>query len=296
MSDPKPSGYFQKWFLFITLALIWGSSFILMKRGLDVYTSNQVAAIRMMMAFLFLFPMVIGHVKEIPKNKWIILIIAGLLGNGIPAFLFTKAETGLSSSIAGILNSLTTVFALVVGIMFFKMKTTPTKIVGVFLGLAGAILTVVYNAKSGFEGNYYFSIYIIVACICYALNVNIIKTYLGPINSVQLSGFALFGVGPITAIYLFSTDFVQRLSSGSNAVISFLYVCVLGIFGTGVSQIMFNKLLKTSTVLFASSITYFIPIVAILWGLLDHESFGWIQGLGFLTVLAGVYLINTRKT
>jgi drug/metabolite transporter (DMT)-like permease len=293
MSESK-SG-FQKWFFFIILAFIWGSSFILMKRGLDVYTSNQVAAIRMMMAFLFLFPLVIRHIKEIPGNKWIIIIIAGFLGNGIPAFLFTKAETGLSSSIAGILNSLTTVFALVIGIMFFSMKTTTTKVVGVFLGLAGAILTVVYNSKGGFEGNYYFGLYIIVACICYAVNVNLIKTFLGPINSVQLSGFALFGAGPIATMYLFSTDFVQRISSGSNAVISFLYVCILGIFGTGVSQIMFNKLLKTSSVLFASSITYFIPIVAILWGLLDHESFGWMQGIGFLTVLAGVYLINTRK-
>src|ERR1700735_5221679 len=118
-----------KWFLFVLLALIWGSSFILMKRGLEAFTPPQVAALRMVVSFLFLFPFVIGHVKQIPRDKWIFIIIAGILGNGIPAFLFTKAETGLSSSIAGILNSLTTVFALVVGIIFFKMKTTPTKVV-----------------------------------------------------------------------------------------------------------------------------------------------------------------------
>jgi drug/metabolite transporter (DMT)-like permease len=285
----------MKWLLFVLLALIWGSSFILMKRGLDVYTPAQVAAIRMVVSFLFLFPFVIGHVKKIPKDKWIYIIIAGLLGNGIPAFLFKKAETGLSSSVAGILNSLTTVFSLVVGSMFFKMKTNTMKIAGVFLGLAGAILTVLYNAKGNFDNNYYFSIYIIVACICYAFNVNIIKTFLGPINSVQLSGFALFGVGPLTAAYLFSTDFLQRISSGSKGVESFFLIVLLGVFGTGVSQIMFNKLLKTSSVLFTASITYFIPIVAVLWGLLDGESLGLIQILGFLAVIVGVFLINRRK-
>ncbi|MGP8214546.1 MAG: DMT family transporter [Bacteroidia bacterium] len=293
---PNSNSSFIKWLLFVLLALIWGSSFILMKRGLDVYTPPQVAAIRMVVSFLFLFPFVIGHIKKIPADKWFFIIVAGLLGNGIPAFLFTKAETGLSSSVAGILNSLTTVFSLVVGVLFFKMKTSVIKVVGVFLGLAGAILTVVYNAKGGFDGNYYFSIYIIVACICYAFNVNIIKSFLGPINSVQLSGFALFGVGPLTAAYLFSTDFVQRISSGSNAVISFLFVVILGVFGTGVSQIMFNKLLKTSSVLFTASITYFIPVVAILWGLLDGERLGIIQILGFLAIIAGVFLINKRKT
>ncbi|HXP50687.1 MAG TPA: DMT family transporter [Bacteroidia bacterium] len=292
---PNSNSSFIKWLLFVLLALIWGSSFILMKRGLDVYTPAQVAAIRMVVSFLFLLPFVIGHIKEIPMNKWAYIIVAGLLGNGIPAFLFTKAETGLSSSVAGILNSLTTVFALVIGILFFKMKTSTMKVAGVFLGLAGAVLTVLYNAKGSFDNNYYFSIYIIVACICYAFNVNIIKTYLGPINSVQLSGFALFGVGPLTAAYLFSTDFVQRISSGRPAVISFFYIVLLGVFGTGVSQIMFNKLLKTSSVLFTASITYFIPIVAILWGILDGERLGMIQVLGFAAVIAGVFLINKRK-
>ncbi len=293
MSNSNSS--FIKWLIFVVLALIWGSSFILMKRGLEVYSPQQVAAIRMVVAFLFLFPFVIGHIKQIPMNKWVFILIAGVLGNGIPAFLFTKAETALSSSVAGILNSLTTVFALVVGVMFFKMKTSTLKVAGVFLGLAGAILTVVYNAKGSFDNNYYYSIYIIVACICYAFNVNIIKTFLGSINNVQLSGFALFGVGPLTAAYLFSTDFVQRLSSGGKAVESFFYVVLLGVFGTGVSQILFNKLLKTSSVLFSSSITYFIPIVAIMWGVLDGENLGWIQALGFAIVIAGVFLINKRK-
>ena len=294
-TSKKSSPAFIKWFLFVALALVWGSSFILMKRGLITYTPAQVAAIRMVVSFLFLFPFVIGSIKKIPRDKWIFIIIAGLLGNGIPAFLFTKAETGLSSSIAGILNSLTTVFSLVVGVIFYKMKTTTIKVAGVFLGLAGAVLTVLYNAKGGIEGNYYYGIYIITACICYAFNVNIIKTYLGPINSVQLSGFALFGVGPLTAAYLFSTDFLQRISSGGQAVTSFLYVVLLGVFGTGVSQIMFNKLLKTSSVLFAASITYFIPIVAILWGVLDGESLGWVQIFGFVIVITGVFLINKRK-
>lgn len=281
--------------LLTVLALIWGSSFILMKRGLDAFTSNQVAAIRMVVSFLCLFPFAIMHIKTIPKQKWKYIIAAGLCGNGIPAFLFTKAETGLSSSIAGVLNTLTPVLTLITGLLFFSMKTTASKVIGIFLGFAGAVCMILYNAKGDIEINYIYSFYVLIACLFYSFSANIIKNHLGNINTIHLSGFALFAIGPPSAIYLFSTDFTQRLSSGHPALISFYYVLLLGIFGTAIALILFNKLLKTSSVLFASSVTYFIPAVAVLWGLLDGEKLGIMHLVGLLTILAGVYLIN-RKT
>ncbi len=284
-----------KWFLLTVLALIWGSSFILMKKGLISYSPSQVAAIRMVVSFLCLFPFAIRHAAKVPKEKWKYIIAAGMCGNGIPAFLFTKAETGLSSSIAGVLNSLTPVFTLIVGALFFKLRTTPHKVVGIFLGFAGAVMMILYNAKGGFDSNYYFGFYILVACIFYSFSANIIKNHLGDIPSLHQAGFALFAIGPPTAIYLFSTDFTTRIASGNEALISFGYVVLLGLFGTAISLILFNQLLKISGTLFASSVTYFIPAVAVLWGLLDGEQLGFMHLVGMMTILFGVFLIN-RKT
>ncbi len=284
-----------QWILLTLLALIWGSSFILMKRGLDAYTPSQVAAIRMVVSFICLFPFAIRHVKTVPRDRWKYIVAAGLCGNGIPAFLFTEAESGLSSSIAGVLNCLTPVFTIIVGFLFFKMRTTTLKVIGIFLGFAGAVCMILYNAKGGFETNYFYSFYIILACIFYAFSANIIKTFLGGLNSIHLSGFALFAIGPPTAIYLFNTDFTQRISSGSPALVSFYYIVILGMFGTAVSLVLFNKLLKMSNPIFASSVTYFIPAVAVMWGLLDGEQLGLPHLLGLLTILFGVYLINKKK-
>jgi|ERR1035437_690633 drug/metabolite transporter (DMT)-like permease len=281
--------------LLTVLVLIWGSSFILMKRGLEVYTSSQVAAIRMVISFFCLLPFSIMHIKKIPASQWKYIIAAGLCGNGIPAFLFTKAETGLSSSIAGVLNTLTPVLTLITGVLFFKMKTTGTKVFGIFLGFIGAVCMILYNAKGDIDSNYFYGFYVLIACLFYSFSANIIKTHLGNINTIHLSGFALFAIGPPSAIYLFTTDFTTRVSSGHEAIISLIYTLLLGIFGTAIALVLFNKLLKTSTVLFASSVTYFIPAVAVLWGVLDGEKLGIMHLIGFLTILTGVYLIN-RKT
>src|SRR5665213_364517 len=153
--------------LLTVLVLIWGSSFILMKRGLDVYTSSQVAAIRMVISFLCLFPFAIMHLKKVPKSQWKYIIAAGLCGNGIPAFLFTKAETELSSSIAGVLNTMTPVFTLIVGVLFFKLRTTGMKVLGIFLGFLGAVCMILYNAKGGIDSNYLYGIFVLIACLFY---------------------------------------------------------------------------------------------------------------------------------
>jgi drug/metabolite transporter (DMT)-like permease len=284
-----------KWTLFIILSCIWGSSFILMKRGMDVFTPAQVAAIRMTVSFLCLFPFVIGHIKSIPKDKWKYIVLAGLLGNGIPAFLFTAAETKLPSAIAGVLNSLTPLFTLIVGVLFFKFKTTLAKTIGILLGFVGAALIVLYNAQGGFESNYYFSFLIALACVTYAIDTFILNNYLLNLNPIHVAGFALFFVGIVSGCYLFSTDFTHRLTTTPGALKSLGCAALLGAMGTALAQSLFNKMLKISTPLFSASVTYTIPVVAILWGLSDGEKLGYIQLIGFITVLAGIFLISRKK-
>jgi len=286
---------FLKWFLFIILSIIWGTSFILMKRGLDVFTPAQVAAIRMTVSFLCLFPFVIGHIKSIPKDKWKYLIMAGILGNGIPAVLFTTAETKIPSAIAGVLNSLTPLFTLIVGLLFFKFRTTKGKTIGVLLGFVGAALMVLYNAKGDIDANYYYSLLIIVACITYAIDTFILNNYLMDLNPIDIAGFALFFVGIISGCYLFSTDFTHRLATTPGALKSLGCAALLGAMGTALAQSLFNRMLKISSPLFSASVTYTIPFVAILWGLSDNESLGLIQIAGFITVLAGIYLVSRKR-
>jgi len=283
-----------KWSLFIILSIIWGASFILMKRGLEVYTPAQVAAIRMLVSFLCLFPFVMPHIKSIPKDRWKYLIMAGILGNGIPAVLFTTAEMKISSSVAGVLNSLTPLFTLIVGLLFFRFKTTTGKVFGVLLGFVGAALMVLYNSHGDFNTNYYYAIFIILACISYAVDTFILNNYLSGLNSVHVAGFALFFVGIVSGCYLFSTDFTHRLASTPGAFKSLGYVVLLGAFGTAIAQSLFNKMLKISSLLFSASVTYTIPFVAILWGLIDGEKLGYLQLIGFLIVLSGIYLVNRK--
>jgi drug/metabolite transporter (DMT)-like permease len=265
-----------------------------MKRGLEAFAPGQVAAIRMSVAFICLFPFVIGSIRKIPHDKWKYIIAAGVLGNGIPSVLFTTAETKLSSSIAGVLNSLTPVFTLIVGAIFFKFRTTTTKTIGIVLGFVGAVIIMMFNPDGGFESNYYYGLFIIIACITYAVDTFILNNYLSELNAIDVAGFALFVVGIFSIGYLFTTDFTQRLASNPVAWKSLACASLLGAMGTATAQALFNKMLKISSPLFSASVTYCIPIVAVIWGLVDHERLGVMHIVGFATVFAGVYLIGRR--
>jgi drug/metabolite transporter (DMT)-like permease len=285
----------MKWLLMILLSLIWGSSFILMKRGLVDFSSDQVAGIRMAVSFLCLFPFVMFHASKIKKYQWKYIFATGLLGNCIPAFLFTAAQTHVPSFIAGMLNSLTPVFTIAIGYFVFKTEVTFNKIAGVVLGLLGAIGLIMASSGGAIGTVSWYAILIVIACAGYGMSVNIIRNKLHDVASLHISGFALLLVGPPSAIYVLTTDFTHRLSSNPHALVSLGYIFVLAIFGTAISIVIFNQLIKTSGALFASSVTYLIPIVAMLWGLADGEQIGWFHLVAMGAILGGVYLINLKK-
>ncbi|MGB3949367.1 MAG: DMT family transporter [Bacteroidia bacterium] len=280
------------WFILIALALTWGSSFILMKRGMEVFSSDQVAAMRIFIAFLFLSPLVFWHVKKSLLKHWKGYLGMGLIGNLIPAFLFTKAETGLSSSLTGALNSLTPLFTLLVGVILYRQKTGWMNVLGIIIGFVGATGLTMVGKEKGMNDELLFIFYVVMATVCYALSVNIIKQYLSGVDSLTATVWALLFIGPVAGGYLFTTDFLQKLTTVSGAWQSLGYISILAIFGTALSVIVFNTLIKNTNTLFASSVTYLIPIVAMLWGIFDNEAvsawhFAWI-GL----ILLGVYLVN----
>jgi len=294
--DEKKNKSVLNWIILLALALVWGSSFILMKRGLVAFSSSQVAAIRIFVAFLFLLPLAVKHLKKELLVHWKSFLGMGMCGNLIPAFLFTKAETGISSSLTGMLNSLTPLFTIITGILFFKAKARWQSVAGVLIGLAGAI-GLIYSGggkETSTETQIFFSLYVVVATVLYAFSVNIIGAHLRNVNALTATVWALMFIGPIAGIYLFSTDFIHVLQTNPEAPRAFGFVCILGIFGTALSVIIFNVLIRNSNPVFASSVTYLIPAVALLWGLFDNEPVHLLHFVFIGVILSGVYLVNRK--
>lgn len=283
------------WIILVALALTWGSSFILMKRGLDVYSSDEVAALRILIAFLFLSPLMFRHVKKELLVHWKSFLGMGMLGNFIPAFLFTKAETGISSSLTGMLNSLTPLFTLLLGVLLFKTKTKLVNAIGIMIGFVGAIGLLTVGKSEDMDNNLMYGFYVVLATICYALSVNIIKKGLGTVNSITATVWAMLFIGPLAGIYLFGfTDFTTDIVSKPGAMTSLGFVSILAIFGTALSVIVFNVLIKNTNALFASSVTYLIPVVAMGWGIMDGENVQMLHFLWIILILLGVYLVNKK--
>jgi drug/metabolite transporter (DMT)-like permease len=281
------------WTILILLSIVWGSSFILMKRGLDAFSSDEVAALRISIAFLFLSPFLLKYYK-INLRKYILgLLIMGVFGNLIPAFLFTKAETQISSSLAGMLNALTPLFTVLVGFVWMKTKPSPIKITGIIVGFISASCLLLFDKTEDTFQNVVYSLLIFIATFCYAISVNGIKKYLSDLNSITATVWAFCFTGPIALIYLFGfSRFTIHLQQNPAALTSLGYIMILAVVGTALSVILYNVLIKKAGVLFASSCTYLIPVVAVMWGLFDGENVNFAQIFSIIAIILSVYLIN----
>lgn len=281
------------WVLLIVLSLIWGSSFILIKRGLDVYTPGQVAALRIVIAGTLLLPFTFVQLRHTPRQLLGYAALVGILGNGIPAYLFSLAETQLNSSTAGTLNALQPLFTLLIGAVVFHVSLTRVKVVGVVIGLVGAVMLALRNGGSGEPTqNLLYGLLIMVATIMYAISTNIIRYKLHSLKAIQLTSLSLPMVALPYLLYLLTTDFTERFVSVPGAFSSLGYIAVLASLGTTFSVILFNRLIQQSGPLFASSVTYIIPVVALGWGIVDGEPLGPLHIVGMGAILAGVYLVN----
>lgn len=283
------------WVLLFLISSIWGSSFILIKKGLLIFSAFEVGCLRIFIASLVLIPMGIKAFPKIPKNKLSYVFVVGMVGSFIPAVLFAIAQTKLESSVTGIFNSFVPIFVILTGTLFFGLKIKVPNLLGILIGLFGCVIIIFGGAGFNFGSINYYALLIIAATVMYALNVNIIKSKVSDIKPLDLTAVSFLLVSPIAGCLLFfGTDFISKVELQEGFLMAISYISTLAIIGTALAMYLFNNLVKMSTPVFASSCTYFIPVVAICWGLLDGETLNIYQYLGVGIVLSGVYLANKK--
>lgn len=285
-----------KWIFLIILSIIWGSSFILIKKSLLGLSPYQLGALRTIFTGVILLSAGFYHLKSIPKSKWKWLLLSGLLGSFFPAFFFAIAETEIDSAVASILNSLVPLNTIILGFAVFNIISTKRQTIGVVIGFIGTAILILKGSELNPNQNYLYAGFVIASTLMYAANVNIIKRYLQDVKPLAIAaGNYVFIIIPALIVLVFSGFFSSERLNHPNLVQSLGFVVILSVFGTAIAKVVFNKLVQISTPVFASSVTYIMPIIALIWGVLDGESFSAIQGLAALLILVGVYLSHKRR-
>ena len=286
----------RKWFYLIVLAIIWGTSYILIKKGLEGFTPIQLGAVRIVIAAFFLLLIGFRSLRGITKNEWRWIALSALVGSFFPVFLFSYAETQIDSSIAAILNSLVPLFTILVGFLAFNINFSRNQLLGVLVGFLGAMLLIFLGSDINPGQNYWYAGLVILAALLYAGNANIIKSKLQEVSpmAIAVGNFAVMLV-PAGLLLVFSGALSDNVTEGEFFLNSLGYVFVLSLLGTCVAKVMFNKLIQISSPVFSVSVTYLIPVVGIIWGLLDGERFTLWQVAASGVILLGVYLVNKKK-
>ncbi|MBW8362562.1 MAG: DMT family transporter [Kaistella sp.] len=284
----------EKWVLLGLLSVIWGSSFILIKKSLEYFNPYEVGALRVLIAGILLLPFAIINIKKFPKKniKW--LILAAVTGNFIPMFLFPIAETEVSSSIAGIINSMMPIFVIIVGAMLWKFQTTKRQMTGVAISFAGTCI-LAFSGGVGGEFKLIPMLLLLLATLCYAISTTTVKSKLGDIPAKILSAYVFSFVLILpSVIALVLAGFFKDLEPGRDLYIGLGFVSLLSVFGTGLAMMMNYRLLNISTPLFASTVTLLMPVVAVIWGILDGEKLTLLQGFGGFVILAGLIFLRAK--
>ncbi len=283
----------KAWILLFTLSLIWGSSFILIKRGLVGLLPTEVGALRIFSAGVVMLPLAINRFRQIPKASLKYIVIVGLAGSFIPSFLFAFAQTKIPSSLTGVLNAVTPIFTILISVLVYKQKKNAKIFFGIILGFIGTAILIKSGSSTLLEGFNIYAFLILLATILYAINGNVIKFHLGDISAVIIASVSLAIGGLFSGFYLiFFTNFFQSIFISEAVLNSSVYIVLLGILGTAVALIIFNKLIALTDPVFTSSVTYIIPIIAICWGIWDGETLSASHVVGIALILLGVYLTN----
>ena len=257
-----------------------------MKKGLESFSFFQIASLRIFITFICLLPVAIRNIRKISRENILSIAVIGFMGNGIPAFLFPMAQTRIDSSLAGMLNSMSPVFTLLIGVVVYKRKGIKTQIVGVLLGLLGAV-GLLYNKSFTFN---YYGLFVVLATLLYGFSANEVSRIKG-INGLQITSLAFFLIGPLAAIHLLCTDFSTAVQT-ENWLRNLGFIAILAIMGSATALALFYLLIRDTSPVFASIVTYFIPVVATLWGLSDNEHLTSSMLVSVIFILAGVYIIN----
>lgn len=285
----------NKWFYLAALSFIWGSSFILIKKGLVGLTAIELGSIRIIISAFVLIPFTFNRLKEITFKQWKWIIISAFVGSFFPAFLFAFAEQEIDSSVASILNSIVPLNTIIIGLVLFGIKSTKRQIIGVLLGFFGAYLLIISGINLNPDQNYFYSGLVIVCSFLYAFNVNIIKKYLQELSAVAIATGHFIVILIPSIIVLLLSDFNFEKLQNPQSQTSLFYVTLLAIFGTTLAKILFNKLINISSAVFASSVTYSMLIVSIFWGVMDGEKFSINQLFATIIIVIGILLTNKKS-
>lgn len=281
------------WLVMILLSLVWGSSFVLIKQALVAFSALQVASLRLVIASLCMLPFFSRELRKISRGDWIWLVIVGLAGTGIPAFCYPLAETEISSITTGILNSLTPVFTLLLGVIFFRQKSGWWQIAGIAIGFAGAVL-IIGQADSENDGNLWYALYAVAGALLYSLSGNTVNAKLRHLSSVSIAVVAFTLLGIPCLIYLFTTDFINICQTHPEVKSSLLSVSFLAVFGTAAASVLYFKLVQMTTAVFASLVAYIIPIVAIVLGVFVGEALSPFHLVGLILIAMGIWLTKRK--
>jgi drug/metabolite transporter (DMT)-like permease len=286
----------SKWIYLVVLSIIWGSSFILIKKGLIGLKPLHLGALRILISGFFILMVGSYGLKTVKRKYWKWLIISGFIGTFFPAFLFAFAETEIDSAVASILNSLVPLNTILLGFAIFKIASTKRQILGVIIGFIGTAILIGKGAELNPHQNYMYAGLVVLSALMYGANVNIIKKYLQDVKALTIAAgnFAAIVI-PAFIVLLFTDFFTVDTFQNPDFKLALVYVVILSLFGTAIAKVMFNKLVQMATPVFASSVTYLMPVVAVIWGVMDGEGFSFIQSLATSFILTGVYLANKRK-
>lgn len=291
----KMNNHQQKWLYLTVLSIVWGSSFILIKKALLGVSPVQLGALRMIFTSIFMLFFAFPSLKKIQKKHWKYLLYTALSGTFIPGFLFAFAISNIDSSIVSILNSLTPFNTLIFGALVFGFAFKKKQFIGILIGLLGTLILILKGANLHPNQNYWYALLIIIASVGYAFNANLVKKYLFDLDALAITtgNFLLLFIPAM--IVLCFTDFFISFEVTQTKLMSLGYIGILSIVGTGIAKTIYNKLVQISDPIFSASVTYLIPMVAIFWGIIDGETLSLIQILGGVIILLGVFLVNKSK-
>ena len=287
--------------LLFMLGAVWGSSFIFMKLGMEpkpgkhVLNHFQVAGLRMLIAGIVTLPFAIKSWHLLKTKNILYFLIVGLCGNFIPSYLFTYAGTTLSSGFCGILNSFTPIFTVLIGVLAFRTSIHWLQIIGILIGSAGIYFLITAGSGLSIQNSPKHIFAILTATLLYGISVNTIRHKLGAISPIDVTALGLFCIMPFSFLSFLWEGTYQSLQSTELGWQSLVYVFILGALGTAISNIYFNRLIKMTSAIFASSVTYLIPLFAVIFGFLLNETISTYQLLSMFVLLCGVFLVNFHE-
>ncbi len=283
----------NKWIYLFLLSIIWGSSYILIKRGLVGLSPIELGSLRIVFSTIFLLLMGYNTLKGLSKNQWKWLIITGFLGTFFPSFLFAFAQQYIDSAVAAITNSLTPIFTLLIGVFFFANKILAKQYSGVLLGFLGSLGLIFGGNEISAAQPYQYVLLIMCASMCYAVNIFFLKEKLADVSPIAMTlGNFIAILPPALVLLLFSDVFSAQKLQDHEVLTSLFYIAVLSFFGTAIAKVMFNRFVKIASAVFASSVTYTLPIVALFWGTIDGEQINVVQLISAGVILLGVSLAH----